>query len=105
MYERVGKSWGVQRNVGPGRFRRCFESLVSQKSHDWGAVVVDDASTNGFGDYAGMLLSGHADRVTLVRNSTRRGALLYNTRNAVARFCVDPETVIITLDADDALIG
>lgn len=92
------------RNVEPGRFRRCFDSLVSQKSRDWGAVVVDDASTNGFGDYAGMLLSGHADRFTLVRNSTRRGAL-YNTWNAVARFCIDPETVIITLDADDALIG
>ena len=92
------------RNVEPGRFKRCFDSLVSQKSRDWGAIIVDDASTNGFGDYAEMLLSGHVDRVTLVRNSTRRGAL-YNTWNAVTRFCNDPETVIITLDADDALIG
>ncbi len=92
------------RNVEPGRFKRCFESLVAQECGDWGAVVVDDASTNGFGDYAGMLLADHADRVTLVRNESRRGTL-HNTWNAVTRFCVDPETVIITLDADDALIG
>jgi hypothetical protein len=39
-----------------------------------------------------------------VRNGVRRGGL-YNTWNAVTRFCVDPQTVILTLDADDALIG
>ena len=92
------------RNVEPGRFKRCFESLVAQGVHDWGAVVVDDASTNGFGDYARMLLADYGDRVTLVRNEQRRGGL-YNTWNPIANFCTDPETVIITLDADDALIG
>ena len=91
------------RNVEPGRFKRCFESLVAQGVHDWGAVVVDDASTNGFGDYARMLLADYGDRVTLVRNEQRRGGL-YNTWNAIANICADPETVIITLDADDALI-
>ena len=92
------------RNVEPGRFKRCFESLVAQANGEWGAVVVDDASTNGFGDYAEMLLCGHMDRVTLVRNEAPRGGL-HNTWNAVTGFCVDPETVIITLDADDSLIG
>ncbi len=92
------------RNVDPGRFRRCFESLAVQDCRDWGAVVVDDASTNGFGDYAEVLFRDHADRVTIIRNSTRRGAL-FNTWNAVTRFCDDPDTVIVTLDADDALLG
>lgn len=92
------------RNVDPGRFRRCFESLVAQSCDDWGAIVVDDASTNGFGDYAEMLTAHCADRVTLVRNETRRGSL-YNLWNAVTRYCTDPETVILTLDADDALAG
>ena len=92
------------RNVDPGRFRRCFESLAAQDCHDWGAVVVDDASTNGFGDYAEVLFRDHANRVTIIRNATRRGAL-FNTWNAVTRFCDDPETVIITLDAADALLG
>ena len=92
------------RNVDPGRFKRCFESLAAQNVQEWGAVVVDDASTNGFGDYAGTLLGPYGDRVTLVRNEHRRGGM-YNTWNAVTNFCADPESVIITLDADDALIG
>ena len=58
----------------------------------------------GFGDYARMLLADYADRVTLIRNERRRGTL-YNTWSAVTRVCVDPETVILTLDADDALTG
>ena len=92
------------RNVQPGRFRRCDESLIVQETGDWGAVVVDDASTNGFGAYAEMLYSPFAGRVTVVRNRRRRG-LLFNTWNAITNFCANPESVIITLDADDALLG
>ena len=92
------------RNVVAGKFRQCLESLVVQDLGSWGAILVDDASTNGFGDYAEMLTADYADRVTLVRNETRRGSL-YNLWNAVTRFCTDPETVILTLDADDALAG
>ena len=92
------------RNVDPGRFRQCFESLVTQDFNDWGAVVVDDASSNGFSDYAEMLISDYADGFTLVRNETRRGSL-YNLWNVVTRYCTEPETVILTLDADDALAG
>ena len=92
------------RNVDPGRFKRCFESLAAQSVQEWGAVVVDDASNNGFGDYAGTLLGPYDDRVTLVRNEHRRGGM-YNTWNAVTNFCADPESVVITLDADDAMIG
>ena len=92
------------RNVDLGRFKPCIESLAVQSVQDWGAVVVDDASTNGLGDYARTLLAPYCDRVTLVRNEERRGGM-YNTWNAVPNFCADPESVIITLDADDALIG
>ena len=92
------------RNVAPGRFKRCVESLAAQSLQEWGAVVVDDASTNGFGDYAETLLAPYRDQITLVRNEHRRGGM-YNTWTAVTNFCADPESVIITLDADDALIG
>ena len=92
------------RNVVAGKFRQCFESLVAQDCDDWGAIVVDDASTNEFGDYAEMLTANYADRVTLVRSETRRGSL-YNLWNAVTRYCTAPETVILTLDADDVLTG
>ncbi len=92
------------RNVQPGRFRRCVQSLIAQETGDWGAVVVDDASTNGFTDYADMLFSHFPGRVTVVRNRRRRG-LLFNTWNAITNYCSNPESVTITLDADDALLG
>ena len=92
------------RSVDPGRFKRCFESLAAQSVQEWGAVVVDDASTNGFGDYAWTLLVPYGDRITLVRNEHRCGGMS-NAWNAITNFCTNPESVIITLDADDALIG
>ena len=92
------------RNAAHGRLKRCIQSMVEQRGSKWGAVVIDDASTNGLADYAEILLADYTDRVTLIRNEGRRGTL-YNTWNAVTQVCVDPETVILTLDADDALAG
>ena len=92
------------RNTAHGRFKRCVQSMVEQRGPEWGAVVIDDASANGLADHAEVLLADYKDRVTLIRNERRRGGL-YNTWNAVTRVCVDPETVVLTLDADDALAG
>ena len=33
------------RNVSPGRFQRCMESLLMQDWQEFGVVLVDDAST------------------------------------------------------------
>lgn len=60
------------RNVEPARLRRCLQSLVAQTNGNWGAVVLEDASTNGIGDYAEGLLSGFRNWVTLVTNRRRR---------------------------------
>ena len=76
------------RNVHPGRFKRCVESLVEQTDHDWGAVVVDDASTNGFGDYAqAYCCRAHADRATLMRNSAQEGAPVQYVERNHAMLC------------------
>lgn len=92
------------RNVAAGRFRRCFDSLLSQSETDWGAVIVDDASDNGMGDYIDHLIAPHRDRITFIRCAHRR-RIMHNTWDAIVNFCGDPQSVIITLDADDALIG
>ena len=92
------------RNVPPGRFKRCWDSVISQSLADWGAIIIDDASNNGLADYAAMLTAPYANKVTLIRNAERRG-LMRNTWEAITRYCADPSSVIITLDADDALIG
>lgn len=91
------------RNVPPGRFRRCLESLLVQTRRDWGAIIIDDASHHSLADEYEELLRPYHERITLVRNYERRG-LLANMVTAI-RACSDPESVVITLDADDALLG
>ena len=92
------------RNVAPGRLRRCIESMARQKGPRWGAVLFDDASEPGIAEHFETACASLGARCTVVRNRRRRG-LLANMVTAVRMICTDPETVIVTLDADDALIG
>ena len=92
------------RNVPAGRFRRCIESMVRQTGPQWGAVVIDDASEPIFADHFEVACSSLGDRCTIIRNRRRRG-LLANMVKAIRSICANPESVIVTLDADDALIG
>ena len=92
------------RNVPPGRMRRCLDALLAQKGADWGAVIVDDGSAELSRAYLRFLAEGWGDRVTLFQPRERRGQLA-NTVLAVRHVCLDPDTVIVTLDLDDALIG
>ncbi len=92
------------RNVPPGRFRRCLESMARQKGPRWGAVIIDDASGPMFAEHFEITCGTLGERCTVVRNRRRRG-LLANMVTAIRTICADGETVIVTLDADDALIG
>ena len=92
------------RNVPAGRLRRCIASLARQKGKPWGAVVFDDASAPMFAEHFETAWRGLAQRCTIVRNRRRRG-LLANMVTAIRAICAKPDTVIVTLDADDALIG
>lgn len=92
------------RNVPPGRLRRCIDSMLRQKGEDWGAVVFDDASEAQFAEYFEIAWGPLADRCTIIRNRRRQG-LLANMVTAIRHVCADPETVVVTLDADDALMG
>lgn len=91
------------RDVPPGRLLRCLHSLRRQRG-DWGAVVIDDGSRPARRDFVAMALQDLVHRVTLLRLRQRRGQLA-NLIWAIRHVCADPATVIITLDADDALIG
>ena len=92
------------RNVAPGRLRRCIESMAWQKGPRWGAVLFDDASEPRIAEHFEIACASLGARCTVVRNRRRLG-LLANMVTAVRMICADPETVIVTLDADDALIG
>nr|WP_312515578.1 glycosyltransferase [Massilia sp.] len=92
------------RNVEPGRFRRCLDSVLRQRRTDWGAVVFDDASHPAWAEIQRELCAIHAPRITFIGNAERRG-LLANTVEAIRHHCGRPDSTIITLDADDCLIG
>ncbi|GAW35002.1 tellurite resistance protein TehB [Roseovarius sp. A-2] len=92
------------RNVMPERFRRCWESVTRQSINDWGAVVIDDASSPWIAEETGRIVKDDLHRVTLLRRK-RRAGLLANTVHAIRHLCADPDQVVVTLDADDCLIG
>lgn len=91
------------RNVAEGRMRRCLESITRQRGGQWGAVIMDDAS----GPSCAAMLRRWAETRGNVTYFPRRHQVggLANLAYAVRRLCADPESVIITLDMDDALIG
>ncbi len=92
------------RNVPPGRMLRCFESIAAQQRKDWGAVIIDDGSAPWARDYLPTLIEPWRDRVTLLQPRERRGQLA-NMTLAIRHICTNAESVIITLDLDDALLG
>ena len=92
------------RNVPAGRLRRCIDSMVRQRGQRWSAVVFDDASEPMFAEHFAIALDDLEGYCTVVRNRRRRG-LLANMVTAIRMICSNPASVIITLDADDALIG
>lgn len=66
--------------------------------------MIDDASYPAWGEVQRQLCNGIGDRVSFMSNPVRRG-LLANTVDAIRIHCGRPDSVIITLDADDCLVG
>ncbi len=92
------------RNVIPGRFRRCIDSVLRQRHPDWGCIVIDDASSPSIAHEIAEICAPYEDRLTVVMQKNPRG-LLANTVEAIRYRCGNPKSVVITLDADDCLIG
>jgi glycosyltransferase involved in cell wall biosynthesis len=85
------------------RVRRCFQSLAIQDDQDFGVVVVDDASTVQDPSLLPHLLGPLAQRTTLIRRETRRGRLA-NMRFVIGEVCTSPDSLVVILDLDDALM-
>src|SRR5262249_26329445 len=67
----------------------------------WGAIVVDDASTDGTLAVVRKTVGDDA-RFTVIANQERRYAL-YNIDQALTGYCADGQSVIGVLDGDDWL--
>lgn len=92
------------RNIELSRFLRFWHSLVSQSYKEWGLIIIDDSSENGLSYYIKELIKPYSDRVTFIDNKFRVGVAV-NTYKAIHYFMKNEESVVVILDADDALIG
>lgn len=83
-------------------YKNNLDSACFQEYDNYRILYIDDASPDGTGDAVQAYIDQHqlADRVTLIRNTTNKGALA-NIYYAVLS-CDDHE-IIVLLDGDDRL--
>lgn len=77
-----------------------LSSLLDQEYTNYHVVYIDDASTDGTADAVQTYLNAHdnAHRVTLIKNSSRHGALA-NIYHAIQQ--CSPTDIIVLVDGDD----
>ncbi|MDA8143683.1 MAG: glycosyltransferase [Thermoplasmatales archaeon] len=93
------------RNVPIPKLRRCFQSLFGQDHQEFGLIYVDAASDNGSAEYVNYIGETlFPGRLTLFRNYTPLTSM-ENIFMSVKSICKNPQSIIIMVDADDAIIG
>jgi 2-polyprenyl-3-methyl-5-hydroxy-6-metoxy-1,4-benzoquinol methylase len=93
------------KDVPISKLLRCMDSVARQNDRGIGMVFIDAGSTNQIPEYISeVLLPAWGERARALFNS---GPLTSAENNAIAirEICSNIESVIITLDMDDALIG
>lgn len=92
------------RNVSVDRFLRFWCSLTAQKNVDFGIILLDDNSDNGLPFFIDSLIEPLRDRVTFIkkRHSSPR---IENVYHAIHYYISNPDSIVVMLDGDDALIG
>ena len=92
------------RNVSIERFLRFWCSLMSQRFQDFSIILYDDCSDNGIQYFISYLIKPYLDRVTFIKGRTRMEKLQCEYI-ALHNYCNNPDSIIVMVDADDALIG
>jgi hypothetical protein len=92
------------RNVEYTRFLKMFCSVLSQTYQDWGMVIIDDASTNGLPIFIDSIIKPYLSKITFIKNRVWQG-LMANIYKGIHYFISNPESVVVTIDGDDAVIG
>lgn len=83
-------------------YERNLASVFSQNYHNYRVIFIDDASPDGTGKLAKAYIKekGEEERVTLILNSKRVGALA-NVYKAI--WMCAPHEIVVCLDGDDWL--
>ena len=92
------------RNVPYAQFIRMWVSLTSQINCDFGIILYDDNSTNGLPFLIEELVKQCPEKVTFIKGRVAQGRAL-NEYIAIRNFIQCPDSVVVMVDGDDALIG
>ncbi|WP_111710174.1 glycosyltransferase [Lutibacter citreus] len=92
------------RNVSYDRFLRMWYSLMSQSYNDFGLILLDDNSDNGLPYLIDSLIKPYMDRITFIKKRTK-STRLENVYRSIHYYMDNPESIVVMLDGDDALIG
>jgi hypothetical protein len=92
------------RNVSVERFLRFWCSLMSQKFQDFGVILYDDCSDNGIQLFIEKLMLPYSHKVTFVKGRNRNERMA-NEYLCIRDFCDNPQSVIVMVDGDDAIVG
>ena len=92
------------RETGYARLKRSIDSLRMQKDQRFGIIVIDDGSSFEETWCIPELLGPLWERTTLIRRRSRHG-YIRNFIEAVEAICQNDDTLVVTLDLDDALMS
>lgn len=92
------------RNTPKEKLRRCIASLKMQDEQSFGLVVIDDASDTTDATLLQHYLKPFGSRATLIRRHVKVGRIP-NFITGIRDICTNPESLIVILDLDDALIN
>lgn len=92
------------RNTSHSKATLCIQSMLEQNHPDWGAIIIDDASTPENFATTRILADQLGTRATLIQPRHRLGQMR-NITLAIRHICTNPDSVIVTLDLDDQLSG
>jgi SAM-dependent methyltransferase len=93
------------RDVPVAKIRRCLASLDRQDEKNWGLLLVDAGSANGSAEFLrDVTIPRYNHRVTLYEN-LEPCAPMENIDFVIRHLCTNPESLIVMVDLDDALIG
>lgn len=92
------------RDTPTSKVLRCLASLRAQDDQDFGIILIDDASQIVDPTQLPILLNELRPQTTLIRRSENFGRMP-NICEAISEICTIPETLIVVLDLDDALMA
>lgn len=91
------------RNVFIEKINRCIQSLKIQDDQRFGIVLIDDCSDDGIIRHYPSMLNSLQNKTTFIKRHDRVGRMP-NFITGIKEICSNPESLIVILDMDDALI-